>query len=140
MGRKHNGFISQGDLKALTAGQSEPPLLAAKAAPLQPPHATTQFHRLAVDAMIAPEVCSWRGTSAEPLQSSASQTLLLRHMEHAAQLPPLQLPCAAAQLHRLAALRCPFSTCCGLNLGKGPATRLTAVLHRALTELMWERR
>ena len=29
MGRKHNGFISQGDLKALTAGQSEPPLLAA---------------------------------------------------------------------------------------------------------------
>ena len=52
--------VVQGDLAELTRGQAEPPLLAAKAAPLQPPHATPQFHRLALDAMIAPEVSCLR--------------------------------------------------------------------------------
>ena len=49
-------FIAQGNEAALTKGQGEPPFLAAKAAPLQPPTATKQFHRLPVYTMVAPEV------------------------------------------------------------------------------------
>ena len=53
---KGNAFIVQGDESALTRGQSEPPYLAAQAAPLQPPSATTQFHRLPLYSMVDPEV------------------------------------------------------------------------------------
>ena len=49
-------FIAQGDEAALTKGQGAPPFLAAKAAPLQPPTATKQFHRLPVYTMVSPEV------------------------------------------------------------------------------------
>ena len=49
-------FIAQGDEARLTEGQEEPPYLAAKAAPLQPPATTKQFHRLPLNSMVDPEV------------------------------------------------------------------------------------
>lgn len=48
--------MKQGDLGALTDGQDNPPVLAAQAAPLQPPQLTAQPHRLPLYDATTPEV------------------------------------------------------------------------------------